>query len=225
LPASTYFTFEIDGARVGFYEEHDESVPAEDRAIPRDQEARVLRMCAWISLDGAQHLNRFAIRYVGDEIVAYLDATGAWVSLGPGAAAGTMTGAAASAATSATSNAASNAASNATASAESGATASATAYPSAALPILARRMRHGETFSYWQIDESLGRVVALATLRRDGNTVVETVDDEPRRSVVLRGRSVVAYGWGGSALSRRVASRSEAVRGTAFGVRQNGEPS
>jgi len=119
LPASTYFTFEIDGARVGFYEEHDESVPAEDRAIPRDQEARVLRMCAWISLDGAQHLNRFAIRYVGDEIVAYLDATGAWVSLGPGAAAGTMTGAAASAATSATSNAASNAASNATASAES----------------------------------------------------------------------------------------------------------
>lgn len=189
MPASTYFTFEIDGARVGFYEEHDESVPAEDRAIPRDQEARVLRMCAWISLDGAQHLNRFAIRYVGDEIVAYLDATGTWVSLGPGAA------------------------------------ASATAYPSAALPILARRMRHGETFSYWQIDESLGRVVALATLRRDGNTVVETVDDEPRRSVVLRGRSVVAYGWGGSALSRRVASRSEAVRGTAFGVRLNGEPS
>lgn len=183
MKQSAYFTFEIDGVRVGFYEEHDAPAASEIRATPEGQGARVLRMSAWIALGGTEHVNRFAVRYVGNEVLAYLTPAGAWVSVAEGT------------------------------------------YPSAALSVLARRMQDGDDFSYLQIDEGLGRVVAHATLRRQGDTVVETVDDEPRRRVVLSGGRVVAYGWGGSALSRRVPSRADAVRGTVFAGRPSHEVS
>ena len=199
MPKSVFFTFEIGGVRVGFYEEHDERAASEVRVALEGQDVRVLRMSALIALEGAEHVNRFAVRYAGAEVLAYLDRAGTWVSAGPSAdPSGGTSG---------------------------GTHPSTDAYPSAALPILARRMQDGDEFSYLQIDESLGRVVAVATLRREGDTVVETVDDEPRRRAVLEGGRVVAYGWGGSALSRRVASRADAVRDTVFEGRQDGERS
>ncbi|MFO7544114.1 MAG: hypothetical protein R6W77_01310 [Trueperaceae bacterium] len=223
MKQSAFFTFEIDGVRVGFYEEHDEPAASEVCAAAEGQAVHVLRMSAWIALGGAEHVNRFAVRYAGDEVLAYLDPAGAWVSVGASADASADP----SANRSAGPSSGSGIGTSIGPSSSSGVAthANTASYPSAALPVLARRMQDGDEFSYLQIDEGLGRVVALATLRRKGDTVVETVDDEPRRRVVIVGGRVVAYGWGGSALSRRVPSRADAVRGTVFEGRRNDEPS
>ena len=55
--AMDYFTFEIDGKKVGYYEEHDDG--------------SVLYMNAYLELDGETFENAFWVRYHGTRVLEY----------------------------------------------------------------------------------------------------------------------------------------------------------
>ncbi len=90
-------------------------------------------------------------------------------------------------------------------------------FPTAALPLLVRSMADEAEVRYRRFDEeSQALLGGVATLVRRGDTIREFIDGRPARHVLLRDGCIVEYGWGGAAVSRRVASREDAVRGTRF---------
>lgn len=158
----TYFTFEIDGERVGYYAESDHE--------------GVLAAVAWIQMEGQWFENAFWIRHEQGRVLSYRFTGSDWQAFEE----------------------------------------EADVFPTSAFPLLLRRVLNEKSITYRQFIEGEHAVGREAVLTLEGNRVVETVGGQPGRSAVFAEGEVVQYGWGGTAVSHRCASREDALRGLAL---------
>lgn len=87
-------------------------------------------------------------------------------------------------------------------------------YPTSAILLVLAQMQGKDTFTYTQFHEGDGIPKGKAVMTRNGNRIVETVDGKAGRHVVLVDGKVIEYGWGGTAISKRVATLAEAKAGS-----------
>jgi hypothetical protein len=155
-----YFTFEIDGKKVGYYEE--------------EHKNGVIYSNALFVMEGQQYENTFRIKHQDGKISAYKLGDEAWIDFRQ----------------------------------------PADVYPTSAIILVLAQMQGKDTFTYTQFHEGDGKPTGKAIMTRNGNRIVETVDGKARRHVVLVDGKVVEYGWGGTAISKRVTSLAEAKAGS-----------
>ena len=93
----------------------------------------------------------------------------------------------------------------------------ANTYPSSALELLVGRLKDGESLTYDMLSEGDKKVKKDVKLIRKGAQVDEIIEGKIKRYVVLGDKGkIIEYGWGGTAKSKLVSNREEAVQDTNF---------
>ena len=159
---TSYFTFEIDGERVGYYEES-------------ESDGEVVSNARMV-IEGEAYENPFGIRHRDGRVTAYRFGDSDWIDFDE----------------------------------------AEDVFPTSALPLLVSRALATGELRYVQFLEGEGRVGEEARLEAGEDGVIqESVAGRLGRRVVVGDDGIVIeYGWGGTAISRRCASREDAVKGT-----------
>ena len=90
-------------------------------------------------------------------------------------------------------------------------------FPSSAFDLLVGRLKDGQSLIYDKLSEGDKKITKNVKLIRKGGQVVEIIEGKVTRYAVLGDNDkIIEYGWGGTAKSKLVLSRDEAIKDTNF---------